>query len=532
MRIALVGWTVEIPAPTVSCMVGQGCRPGALSARVRKTDARPRRRALWLSALVVALAAAACVPISQPPPPPAAPPGPPDPRAATGAWSAPVASGGTVMQHAALLPGTSSVLFFEDGAGAKVLNTANGAIGGQPAGSNMFCAGQTVLADGRVMVLGGDAAGNPEYGSVATNIYNPATNSWAAGAAMHAIRWYPTGTKLPDGRVLSTGGTNSGVVQQTPEIYNPGNNTWTLLGPSANLDIAYYPAMFVLPDGRLLEAGSFGIGGQPVKVLNLGTQTWATVDGRAIPTGSGAMYRPGKVLVAGTPGGPGTAAQTASTAAYTIDMTSGSGARVPTGSMALPRAWLNLTNLPDGNVLATGGKSNHDLSNAAGQALAAEEWSPATGRWTTLASGSVSRFYHSVAVLLPDGRVLVGGGWGGAGGVDARQRTYEIYSPPYLFKGARPSIWSGPGSAGYGTAFTIGTPDAARIGSVAITAPAAVTHNFDENSRFVPLNFSVVPGGLQIAAPPNANWAPPGPYLLWIVDANGVPSVARWITFG
>ena len=493
---------------------------------------------LRLCALALALGAAACVPVSHPnpsqnaPPAPPAPPGPPDARAATGEWTQPTGSGGTVMQHAVLLPGTSSVLFFEDGAGAKVLNTANGAISAQPAGSNLFCAGQTVLADGRVLVLGGDAAGNPQYGSVATNVYNPATNSWTPGAAMNAIRWYPTGTKLPDGRVLSTGGTNSGVVQQTPEIYNPADNTWTLLNPSANVDIAYYPAMFVLPDGRLLETGSFNLGGLPVQVLNLGTQTWTTVDGRGIQTGSAAMYRPGKVLVAGTPGGPGTAAQTASAAAYTIDMVSGSGARVPTASMAFPRAYLTLTNLPDGTVLATGGKSNHDLGNAAGAAFAAEEWSPATGRWTTLASESVPRFYHSVGVLLPDGRVLVGGGWGGAGGDTVRQRSYEIFSPPYLFKGARPTISAAPASAGYGSAFTIGTPNASGIGSVAITAPAAVTHNFDENSRFVPLNFSVVPGGLQISAPPNANWAPPGPYLLWIVGTNGVPSVARWITFG
>jgi hypothetical protein len=241
------------------------------------------------------------------------------------------------------------------------------------------------------------------------------------------------------------------------------------------------------------------------------------------------MYRPGKILRAGTPGGPGTAGEVASNAAWVLDMTGGG--QHQTSSMALPRAWLNLTTLPDGNVLATGGKSDHDLSNQNGAAFAAEEWSPATERWTTLASNAVPRFYHSVALLLPDGRVLVGGGWGGAGGVDARQRTYEIFSPPYLFKGARPSIWSAPGAAGYGSAFTIGTPDAARIASVAITAPAAVTHNFDENNRFVPLSFSVVPGGLQITAPPNGNWAPPGPYLLWIVDSNGVPSVARWITF-
>jgi hypothetical protein len=434
------------------------------------------------------------------------------------------------MQHAVLIPGTSSVLFFEDGAGAKILDTNTGAITPEPAGSNLFCAGQTVLADGRIMVLGGDAAGDPQYGSIATNIYNPRNGSFTPAANMNAVRWYPTGTKLPDGRILATGGTQAGVTQVTPEIYNPNNNTWTYMAPSANLDIAYYPFMFVLPDGRLIEAGSFDLPGHPVQALNVGSQQWSTVDGRAIAVGSATMYRPGKILRAGTPGGPGTAGQVSSNAAWVLDMT-GSGQH-QTNSMALPRAWLNLTTLPDGNVLATGGKSDHDLSNQNGAAFAAEEWSPANERWTTLASEAVPRFYHSVAMLLPDGRVLVGGGWGGAGGVDARQRTYEIFSPPYLFKGARPSIWSGPAAVPYGSGFTIGTPDAARISMVAITAPAAVTHNFDENNRFVPLGFSVVPGGLQIGAPANANWAPPGPYLLWIVDANGVPSVARWITFG
>ncbi|MFI5100935.1 MAG: galactose oxidase early set domain-containing protein, partial [Actinomycetes bacterium] len=152
-----------------------------------------------------------------------------------------------------------------------------------------------------------------------------------------------------------------------------------------------------------------------------------------------------------------------------------------------------------------------------------------TGQWTTLASNQVPRYYHSVAVLLPDGRVLVGGGWGGNGGILVRQRSYEIFSPPYLFKGPRPAIFGGPGAAGYGTAFTLGVPNASDIASVALIPPAAVTHNFDENQRFVPLGFNVIPGGLQVAAPPNANYAPPGPYMLWIVNKNGVPSVAHWI---
>ena len=245
--------------------------------------------------------------------------------------------------------------------------------------------------------------------------------------------------------------------------------------------------------------------------------------------GSATMYRPGKILRAGSSGFPGTAGQVSSAAAFTLDMTSPSPSLQPTSSMAFPRAFLNLTTLPDGNVLATGGDRNHDISTAAGATLAAEEWSPNTGQWTTLASNQVPRYYHSVAVLLPDGRVLVGGGWGGNGGILDRQHNYEIFSPPYLFKGPRPAIFGGPGAAGYGTAFTLGVPNASDIASVALIPPAAVTHNFDENQRFVPLGFNVIPGGLQVAAPPNANYAPPGPYMLWIVNKNGVPSVAHWI---
>jgi hypothetical protein len=243
------------------------------------------------------------------------------------------------------------------------------------------------------------------------------------------------------------------------------------------------------------------------------------------------MYRPGKILRTGTPGGPGTAAQTASSAAYTLDMTSASPSLVQTGSMAFPRAFLNLQTLPDGNVLVTGGKADHDLTNTNGAQYAAEEWSPATGSWTTLASNQVPRYYHSVSVTLPDGRVLVGGGWGGAGGDTDRQRTYEIFSPPYLFKGPRPTIGGAPAAAGYNSSFTVATPNGSAISSVVLTSPAATTHNFDENNRFVPLNFTHNPdGSLQVTAPPNANYAPPGPYLLWIVDGNGVPSVASWIT--
>ena len=168
-------------------------------------------------------------------------------------------------------------------------------------------------------------------------------------------------------------------------------------------------------------------------------------------SGSAVMYQPGKILRAGSSGFPGTASQTSSANAYVLDMTAANPHVQQVASMKNPRAFLQMTVLPDDNVLVTGGNKNHDIAPAANATLPAELWSPTTGQWTTLASNQVPRYYHSTAVLLPDGRVLLGGGWGGNGSISDRQHSYEIFSPPYLFKGPRPTITSAPGSAGYGS---------------------------------------------------------------------------------
>ena len=162
-----------------------------------------------------------------------------DPRATTGQWTAPVNYGSAagIMQHSILIPGTSKILFFEDGAGTYVLDTSNGSFAAQTAANNLFCAGQTVLADGRIMTLGGDLDGEPAAGLPNTNIYNPASNSWATAAPMNYLRWYPTATKLPDGRILATSGTASNVIQGIPEVYNPAANTWTAVAVGEQPDL-------------------------------------------------------------------------------------------------------------------------------------------------------------------------------------------------------------------------------------------------------------------------------------------------------
>jgi hypothetical protein len=199
---------------------------------------------------------------------------------------------------------------------------------------------------------------------------------------------------------------------------------------------------------------------------------------------------------------------------------------------------LNSTILPDGQVLITGGTRgagfvNIDPGLAARQA---EIWNPTTGSWTTLAANAKMRTYHSVSLLMPDGTVLHGASGDalaiqpGGGIVPVPpERNHEIFSPPYLFKGARPTISSAPANVGYGQAFAVATPNAGQITDVRWIRLASVTHAFDMGQRANTLTFTRTSTGVQVTAPANPSQAPPGHYLLFILNRNGVPSAGEVI---
>ncbi|MBA3727990.1 MAG: DUF1929 domain-containing protein [Actinobacteria bacterium] len=185
----------------------------------------------------------------------------------------------------------------------------------------------------------------------------------------------------------------------------------------------------------------------------------------------------------------------------------------------------NTVLLADGTILAVGGGQGPNLYD--NPVLQAELYDPATGLWRDMASQAANRTYHSTALLLPDGRVVSAGSDGGD-----MPRTIEYYSPPYLFQGARPTISSAPTSVGYGQAFSIGTPNAADITRAALVKLGSTTHANNFEQRYVDLAFSAGGGQLNATAPAEPELAPPGHYMLFLLNSSGVPSVAKILRLG
>jgi hypothetical protein len=313
------------------------------------------------------------------------------------------------------------------------------------------------------------------------------------------------------------------------ESYAYGTNTWKVLPTSANMPLdtlhwSSYPRMVLLPSGKVFLAAP----DKRTYEFDPSTNIWSFV----APTNLGFRFYaphvllPGqeKVLVAGgtvVEGPPGGAA---TNTAEVIDFSVGSPAWRYTGSMTYARENENLVLLADGTVLAVGGGGGGGFF--LNPVLTPELYDPNTGKWTVMAAQIVQRTYHSTAVLLPDGRVLSAG----SNDLGSMEQTYEIFSPPYLFRGHRPVATSVPPSLTYGSSFTITTPDAASITRVALIRPGATTHadNFDQ--RYVDLSFRAATGQITATAPASGNYAPPGYYMLVIVNSSGIPSVARFAT--
>ena len=349
------------------------------------------------------------------------------------------------------------------------------------------------------------------------------------------------------------------VFDRVPEIYDPLDNAWSHATTGNRFLLQeWYPQMFVAPDGRVLCSGPGEVAytfnpndGQWTKYPNLSTSGSSS----GFVGGSAVMYRPGKVLKVGT---RDTEVQvTAVPTSKTINILPGSDSLWhASGNMSYGRVNMNLTLLPTGKVLVTGGTSTQQNFANIGPVRRPEIWDPdandGLGVWSggdptmadTLSASTVNRGYHSTALLLPDGRVLCAGGNGDNIGSD--YNLADIFCPPYLFTGpssdtlaARPTHTHAPARhLNWGRIFTIATSRAGTIKSVCLIKAGATTHAFNMDQRYVPLRFvrdtTDSPPRLFVTAPSDSNVAPPGDYMLFMVDstsatAREVPSIATWL---
>jgi hypothetical protein len=427
-----------------------------------------------------------------------------------------------------LLP-TGKVLLWGHTGDAQLWDPANPGAGLTPVSTpyEVFCSGHTLLPDGRLFVAGGHIS--TDHGLPSGAMFDPGSGSWTVVTPMARGRWYPTTTALPSGDILVVAGADeAGASVTVPEVWN--GSGWRRL-TTASLDLPYYPAMFVAPNGKVFLAGDHST----TRYLDFsGTGGWTTVAERTVAdrsAGSAVMYAPGKVLFAG--GG-----EIPTSSAEVIDLSEGAPAWRGVAGMVHPRRHMLATILADGSVLVTHGTSG--LSNDQARAVRyPERWDPLSERWTTMAREPAVRVYHSTALLLPDGRVLSSGSGEGEGVNYANsQFSAQVFTPPYLFDAnntlaPRPTIASAPSSLAYGQSFTVESPEAGSVSRGTLIRLSSVTHSFNQSQLIYPLSLTVTgPSTLTGTAPASGNLAPPGHYMLFLIDAAGVPSVARMVTVG
>jgi hypothetical protein len=440
--------------------------------------------------------------------------------------------------------------------------------------TNLFCSGHTLLPDGRLLVAGGHEL-HPDparrlvegLGSKNINVYDYRTNQWTPGPDMNNGRWYPFNVTLGNGETLIVSGSffrdlgngNFSVPQNTvAQISDAAGNLRNVItvrdGGGNRREVDNYPLLHLMPDGRVLVAAdetnlrslflttSANSGG--------GQWAWAPVLNTLHETGTSVSYESGKVLIAG-----GRVGLEPTNVTEIFDVWSLPHAwRQTTFGMHFRRMHHTATLLPDGKVLVTGGTScpgtNEIDCGPNGAVKTPELWNPQTETWTMMAPHQEARVYHSTAILLPDGRVLVGGGGlpGAAGEFPAgderarrnfQHRSVEIFNPPYLFmsdgeRAPRPAIASAPKEINYGQSFnvSVGNVRAQEVESAVLIRLGAVTHGFNQDQRRVPLSVTAAADGrtLNVAAPSSGNECPPGHYMLFLLKRNEqhlTPSVAK-----
>ena len=409
---------------------------------------------------------------------------------------------------------------------------------------NMFCPGVVVLPDGDILVAGG-------LSDQQTSIYDPGSNSWTEGPPMNVGRGYEGMTLLSNGQAFTLGGSwSGGLGGKIGEVWSPTGGWRELTNvPATPMYTADTQGVYradnqgwfiAVSGGKVLQAG-------PSKQMN-----WITTSGTGSITADGlrgnsadamngdaVYYDINKIITMG--GAPDYQDSDATNAAYKITIGSKTKKGVTTdttgvtkvGSMTYSRAFANSVVLPNGEVVTMGGQTYAVPFSDQDSILNAELWNPASGKFKVMAPEAEPRNYHSVALLLPDGRVFSGGG-GLCGACSTNHPDGQIWSPPYLFNPngtlrTRPTITSAPTSAATGQTITVTT--GGPVTQFSMIRYGVTTHTMDNDQRRLPLSIVSSSGDTyRLAIPSDPGIALPGPYMLFAINAQGTPSVSTTIS--
>jgi FtsP/CotA-like multicopper oxidase with cupredoxin domain len=477
-------------------------------------------------------------------------------NATGGRWEELSGLPGITFMHAVLLANTRQVLFWGYGppalAGVQQSRLWDQATGlytspaPQPDAltpdENLWSSGHAYLSDGTIVAHGGFffSATAPMTADTERRAFyfNPVGTAWAVAPNVNVGRFYPTTITLSDGRLLTLFGQDHGVgggaTAASLEVFTPGPGANWSAPKALPFNYFYYPWTFQLPNGDLFVAGpqrpsrrfdwtASPVVDDPTKQYSfaIGVDRGVNMDGTAVllPL-EPPSYKP-RVLVAG--GMPAAAQQTAEW----IDLSVAAPTWSALPNMNVPRDKLNSVILPDGRIFVAGGTPYSIADGGPAELFDPED--PRAG-WQIGPSMKHPRRYHSAAILLADGSVLMGGDTDG--GRDGGSLPNERYLPSYFFK-TRPLITSSPGSAAYGATFSVGTNNPAGIAKAVLMRPGAVTHAFNQAQRYIGCVVAGVGGSnVHAVAPPSGLLAPPGWYLLFLVDHDRIPSVGVWIHIG
>ena len=393
---------------------------------------------------------------------------------------------------------------------------------------NAFCSGMILLPNGQMLIAGGSIQGDRDAGNDLVHLYDYRAGTVAMlpeGSDLIEARWYPTMTTLTDGRILLQGGRtadeSSGVF--TPEIYTEGQGSSLLNGATSSKIYSeegqwWYPRSWVAPNGQV-----FGIAKDIMYYLDpngdgsireVGTYTGGSLGANS----TAVMYDRGKILQTGA----------YSNEATIVDINGDTPVLSSGGTTNHRRVWGDATVLPDGTVFVSGGSPRDNIPEQV--SYAAEIWNPKTNTWTVVDSAAVPRLYHSTSLLLPDGTVLTAGGT--TRGLDSEALSGEVFRPAYLYDESgnlaeRPTLKSESDVIDWGTSMMATVGDGQQIDRVSLVSFGAVTHSFDMGQRFLELDFTQSGNMLMIETPESASIAPPGYYMMFALDQNGVPSEAH-----